>query len=281
MNATEMSNRELKAIAPSIFAEEPWSGVSPRYTFIPTIQVVDALRDSGFAPVQASQSKVRIPGKAPFTKHMLRFRSKEDAKKYPRVVDGNAHHFFKNAPDIVEVVLVNAHDRSAAYGLDAGIWRLICSNGLVAFSANFGSIHVRHSGNIIEEVLAESHAIVRTAPIIQQQIKAWKDIDLSPAHRTLMAQAALLQRWGKDDSNNLLAPIPAEALLAPRRKADEDTDLWTTMNVIQENMMKGELIGLSRNGRKTHTRAIQSVNTTLSLNRNIWALAEAMAETVH
>jgi hypothetical protein len=278
--SSELSNKELKSLAPSIFAKEPWSGVSKRYTFIPTIDVVDAMRDSGFVPVRASQGSVRVPGKAPYTKHMVRFRSKADAAKYPKVVDGNAHHFFKNAPDVMEMVLSNAHDRSAVYELDRGIYRLVCSNGLVAFSASLGSIRVYHTGDIVKAVLENSRELIRTAPLLIAQIDSWRRMELGPKVRDEMAEAALIMRWGVDDAGNLKAPVSTQDMLTPRRTFDKGTDLWTTLNIIQENMMKGEIVGRAASGRKVTTRAIRGVNSELDINRNVWALAETIAEEV-
>ena len=54
---TALNNQDLHRVAPSIFASAPWERVSERYAFIPTIQVVDALRGEGFMPVKAMQSK--------------------------------------------------------------------------------------------------------------------------------------------------------------------------------------------------------------------------------
>lgn len=52
---TVLSNDELKAIAPSIFANEPWHAMSDRYTFIPTSVIVDRMRNEGFVPVKRNQ----------------------------------------------------------------------------------------------------------------------------------------------------------------------------------------------------------------------------------
>src|SRR3954471_4469210 len=69
-----LSNDQLHRSAPSIFAPTPWHRMSDRYRFVPTIEVVDMLRDRGFMPVRAQQSRSRIEGKGAFTKHLLRFR---------------------------------------------------------------------------------------------------------------------------------------------------------------------------------------------------------------
>jgi hypothetical protein len=276
-----LSNKDIMKAAPSVFATEPWEGVSKRYTFIPTINVVDAMRDSGFVPVRAAQSRCRIAGKSEFTKHMLRFRHRDDAAKFG-VIGGDAHHFYQKGkePVIAEVIITNAHDRSAAYALDAGVFRLICSNGLVISSSNFGAVHVRHSGDVVKEVLDESLKIIARVPEIRTKMTLWQKLRLTSAQRLMMAEAALIQRYGLDDKSNLLSPIAPADLLAHRRAEDNGDSLWLTTNVIQENLMRGEISGLSANGRKVSTRKITSVNTELEINRGVWALADVFAEQV-
>jgi hypothetical protein len=262
-----LSNEEILAVAPSVFATKPWEGVSKRYAFIPTAHVVDALRDSGFQPVRASQSRVRVAGKKPYTKHMLRFRHKDDLRTKMKMGD-----------ELVEVVLTNAHDRSSAYCLDAGIFKMICSNGMIISSADFGSIHIYHSGDVVDEVLAATKDIVTRAPTIREQVARWRAIALSEKHQRILAEAALIARYGLDDFNNLLSPISVEAVLMPRRPEDQKPDLWTVTNVVQENLMKGEIQGRSASGRRVSTRPIKSINAELDLNRAVWSIASEMEE---
>ena len=273
-----LSDKQLMAVAPSIFAKTPWEGVSQRYAFIPTIDSVNALRDSGFVPVRAAQSKCRVAGKRDYTKHMIRFRSVADATAYPSTP--GVHNFFGKGkePEIVEVVMSNAHDRSAAYHLDAGIFRMICSNGLVIASANFGSIHIHHSGKIIDEVLKGAAEIIERAPRIQSQVNSWRKLKLTDAQRLVLAEAILINRYGMDEHDNLLSPVTPASLLIERRPEDTARTLWVTTNVIQENIMRGDIIGLSRNGRRVRTRNITSVNAELDINRTVWATAGIMAE---
>src|SRR4030067_153211 len=138
-NQIVLSNDAIRKAAPSVFATEPWDQVSERYVFIPTIEVVNQLRANGFQPVRASQSKSRIEGKGEFTKHMLRFRREHDI-------------LTQLGDELPEIVLVNSHDRTSSYQLSAGVFRLACLNGMVVKSADFGSIKVQHSGNIVDNV---------------------------------------------------------------------------------------------------------------------------------
>ena len=202
---TALSNEQLQRIAPSIFAQQPWEKVSENYAFIPTSDVVNGLRSEGFVPVRASQSRTRIEGKGDFTKHMIRFRH-QSLMTVENVGE-----------ELPEIVLVNSHDRTSSYRLDAGIFRLACLNGMVVKSANFGSFSVQHSGNIVEKVINGSHEIIEQVPQIMDQVKRLKSIELNRHQQLAFARSALALRWDVDvETKEIKAPVQAEDLLDRR-----------------------------------------------------------------
>lgn len=271
MKTRILDNEMLMEFAPSIFATQPWADVSERYTFIPTVSVVDALRGEGFFPVAASQSRTRIEGKGEFTKHMLRFRRAEE-------LEGLQKGISKVGDEIPELVLVNSHDRSSGYQLSAGIFRLVCANGMTVKSANFGDISIRHSGDISHEVIEGSYRVIEEMPKILGQIETLKQIQLTRTEQLAYAFGAMELRYPTDDAGQNRSPIDPEQLLTARRAEDKGTDLWTTFNCVQENFMRGGLRGVATTGRRTRTRKIASVNEDLRLNKALWMLTEKMAE---
>lgn len=274
-----LTNDQLRRAAPSIFATQPWHGVSDKYAFIPTIDIVDALREEGFMPVLATQSPARIAGKGDYTKHMLRFRREQDM--LPRVVDGNAHHIYAKGqqPEVPEIVLVNSHDRSSGFNINAGLYRLVCSNGLVVQSASFDSIRVRHMGaNTKDEVIEGSFRIIEEMPVILEQMAEMKQVKLEPEQQRAYAEAALQLRWPLDDAGSATSPVMPGDLLRVRRIEDAGNDLWSTFNRVQENFIKGGLRGVGTTGKRLRTRAIKSVGEDLRLNKALWTLTEKMGQ---
>ena len=273
----ELSNEDLRRKAPSIFALEPWqgdatrAGMSEKYRFIPTVDVVNALRDANFYPVQAAQSRSRIPGKQEFTRHMLRFRLR--GQDSPSTIGER----------ILEMVLTNSHDGTACYNLMLGIFELVCGNGLVVCSSLLESIRARHTGSqsLPQQVINGSLALFDKAPGVINRVAEFQRIELSPEEQEGYAVAALPLL----DSSLDITP---EAILQPRRREDRGTGsqmyfrpaptLWKTFNVVQENMLKGGARGLSTTGRRIHTRAIQAVDRDVKLNKALWTLTEKMAE---
>ena len=94
--ATALSDDTLRQQAPSIFAGEPMAGVSKRYTFVPTSQILAGLRKQDWVPVAAEQQFIRKEERRGFQKHLIRFRR---AEQMATLDEWN-----------VELVLVNSHD---------------------------------------------------------------------------------------------------------------------------------------------------------------------------
>jgi hypothetical protein len=59
-----LSNEQIQAIAPAVMSTEHKAGLSDHYTQIPTIQVVEDMRQLGWEPVQAIGVKARKIGRA-------------------------------------------------------------------------------------------------------------------------------------------------------------------------------------------------------------------------
>lgn len=267
-NFQVLSNDQLHRAAPSIFATQPWEKVSDKYAFVPTIQVVDALRAEGFLPVRAQQSRTRIPGKAEFTKHLLRFRHADNLNG---AVVGD---------EVPELVLVNSHDRTSSYQLSAGIFRLVCSNGLVVKSAAFGDINIQHSGDITSRVIEGSYEVVGNLSRITETIDTLKGARLNDQQQIAFAKAALALKAPTDEHGNIQSPIQPERLLEVKRFADAAPTVWNTFNRVQENLLKGGQRGRSATGRRVRTRSVASVTEDLRLNKSLWVLAEELAKAV-
>lgn len=274
-----LTNQQLLRAAPSIFATTAWAEVSDKYAFIPTIDVVEMMRKEGFMPVKAQQSACRIEGKGEFTKHMVRFQRAQDMVDRQALNPG--HHFYAKhgelEPEIPEIVLVNSHDRSSGFQLEAGLFRLKCSNGLMVKSSDLGAISLRHSSNVGGMVIDGCCRIIETMPQVLEHVDVMKRIQLDRGEQAAFAAAAVQLRYPADLDGNSTAPFEPAALLRPQRRDDTLPDLWTTFNVVQENFVKGGIAGRGTTGKRMRTRAIKSVNEDLRLNKALWVLAERMA----
>jgi len=257
-----MSLEQVRAVAPSVFATAPHSSRSERYAYIPTVDILNGLAREGFHVVKASQSRSRIPGKADFTKHMLRLRHESTSTALQTLGE-----------TIPEVVLVNAHDGTSAYKLMAGMFRLVCLNGMVVADSLVGSLKVQHSGKVTEKVIEGSFAVLENTGKAIEAAKTWAEIELSDDESLAFAEAAHTIRFGEEDTT--INPV---RLLAARRHDDQGNDLWRTFNRVQENVIRGGMQGLNATGtRRVTSRAVRGIDGDIRLNTALWQLAEKMA----
>lgn len=251
-----LSDDQIMRVAPSIFATEPHERMSDRYTEIPTINVLNALRSEGFMPFMVAQTKVRDPGRREFTKHMLRLRRAEHV----------------NVREANEVILINSHDGSSSYQMTAGVLRFVCMNGLVC-GDNIIGVKVRHHGDVVDQVVEGAYTITGEFQRVDEAKERMRAIQLNLSQQRAFAGAALALKY--DDG---AAPITADQILGARRFDDQGNDLWTTFNRVQENMTKGGLRGVSSTGRRIRTRGIAGLNNDVRLNKALWTLADEMAK---
>ncbi len=276
-DARALSQDEMRGIAPSIFAACPHVNRSERFRAIPTIEVLRGLEREGFVAVGARQSASRDASKTDYTRHLIRLRRLDNARQY-RVGDA-----------VCEIILKNANDGTTAYELMAGLFRIRCLNSLVTQIATVESIKVRHSGDALEKVVDGTYRVLKQAEAVLAPPQDWSRITLDDDARAALAASAHALRFG-DADGSIMTPIRPEQLLTPRRADDRANDLWTVMNVIQENVMRGGLSarapatidqdGRWRRGRVVTTRAINNIDQDVKLNRALWGLGERTASSL-
>jgi hypothetical protein len=163
-----LSMDELRHYAPSAFATSAHESRSARYTYIPTSDVIDGLMHEGFQPFKATQGRSRVAGKAEYTKHMIRFRHPDSFSAIQKVGDS-----------VPEVVLVNSHDGTSAYKLSAGLFRLVCSNGLMVSDSTVEMLSIQHKGDIVRDVIEGSFQIVGQSEKALARADEWNQLQLT------------------------------------------------------------------------------------------------------
>ena len=256
----ELSNADLMQKAPSIFAGQAMTGVSDRYTFLPTAQIITRMREAGWAPVQADEQRVRLENRQGFQKHLIRFQRRD----LIAVKDEYA----------AEICLLNSHDRSSAYQLHAGLFRFICANGLMIADGQFQRVSIRHSGFSPEEVIAASERAFAQLPYITARVDTFRNRTLTAPEADTFAQRALALRYATPEK----APVAAGKLLQARRMDDQANSLWNVFNRVQENLLQGGLKDYSRRkqdgSRFPRTRSVTGLDESVRLNKELWQLAE-------
>ena len=263
-----LNEDQMRAAAPSIFAEGKHASRSERYTYIPTIEVLRGLRKEGFEPFMVAQGASRVEGKAEFTKHMIRMRHHRDRSGQ-----------VQTRPEANEIILINSHDGASSYQMLAGMFRFVCCNGLVVGEV-VEDIRIPHKGNIQGEVIEGAFRVLDEFDAVEEHAEAMKALQLQPPEEIAFATAALALRFREgvveDSGGHTPAPVTAAQLIEARRPEDQGHSLWVNLQRVQEHTIRGRLAGRTAHGRRMRTRPIANIDRGVSLNRALWTLAEEM-----
>ena len=268
-----LNDEDIKYLCPVAFkdkmtkAEINRLGLSKHYSFVPTMNVVNDLRALGYEVVDAKQVSARKKSTKGYQKHMLTLEHPkykvEGSKEYP------------------QILLTNSHDGGNAFTLSAGIFRLVCSNGLVIKTEDYGTSRLVHKGYSFEAVQKLVNEFVETIDETLTRITAMKQVELDKVQQIEFAkQAALLRFTAKSyNEDNISDVVDLDDLLNVERKEDAGNGLWEVFNRVQESLVNGKY-SYAMNGKvnaadsKTRkARPIKNFKQSIDVNKKLSELA--------
>lgn len=251
-----LTDAELERIAPSIFTAGAHESRSERYTHIPTSEILTGLRQEGFEPFMASQTRSRCSSKREHAKHLIRLRHRNSVE----------------TREANEIILINSHDGSSSYRMMSGMFRFACSNGLIVGNVH-NEIRIPHKGDVAGNVIEGAYEILDRMEEIESERADMEALSLSAEEQHVFASAALALRWNPDEHT----PVTTDSILRARRSSDDKDNVWSTFNRLQENLVKGGIRSRDARGNFSRTRPMKAIDTTVGLNRSLWMLAQGMA----
>jgi len=161
------SLEELREIAPSIFTQVGSENTSDKYTHIPTDQVIKDMELLGWGVVDAKEVKSRKESTNGFQKHLVVFRNNDV------VINGEDG-------DTVypQVLLTNSHDGKNSFQFTAGLFRMICENGLVVATDTFEDVKIRHMGYDFSTLQDTIKEMVERLPLTVEAMNKMKEVEL-------------------------------------------------------------------------------------------------------
>ena len=265
-----MSKEQLKEVCPLAFAEAPTNpDVSKRYLFVNTETIIDDLDKLGWKPVQAAQRKGRGNGTI-FSKHMIAFQNPEIKIKGS---DGD--------DSFPRIIMTNSHDGMQAFKFSVGIFRLVCSNGLVVADEQFSDFKIKHKGYTFDELRGVVNQAVEDLPNKVQVMNDMKDRVLTQEEKNKLALDAMLIRanitpGSKEATKFQYDDETIEDILDPKRDEDKGDDLWKVFNVVQEKITQGEFHAALKGAKVRKVRKIKSFEKDMKVNKELFKLATAL-----
>lgn len=252
MERNFLTKTELQKKAPAIYTTSKKPELSTRYSFFNTENLIDNFEKLGWYPVKADQIKSK--NSVNYGKHMLRFSQ--------NIVDTTTKDL------IPEIVVFNSHNGRSKLSIQLGLFRFVCSNGLIVCDTNYLKVDVKHIGIDLESLKSIIDQILKAFNNIKSKIDQYKNTQLSYSDTFNFAEKAINMIY--DTENKTYIP---ENILNPVRKEDEKADLFTVMNVIQENILNGNSTYI-KNNKIRKSRKIKSIDKDLKINTLLWALMD-------
>ena len=254
---TTISLDQAIRTAPAISATEPHPRIkSPKYTFTNSTQLIEDFDRLDFKLTSVKQSSSKNPLNNQYGTHIMRFANPELTIKGP---DGG----IEARP---EVVIINDHMGNRPVQFEAGLFRLVCSNGLIVKSQDLGHFRRRHTTFDLEALKQLIGTKVEDMRGIVEKISRWNGKLMTDQERFAFATEAIKLRLAEERKPEQYELFE---ILSPKRTADQSKSLWHTFNTIQENLIKG---GYQMNDRVA--RAITNPLQDLKINQELWALAD-------
>lgn len=243
----------IKSIAPSVFATEPSTKMTNKYSFVPTDQVMEFFEREGW-----QLSSVKQSGRGIHSIHELRYRNNE----LPKVGD-----------TLIEAVIKNSHNGTSAFSMGAGLFRLVCSNGLTVPTSVAESFKLRHNHFSLDDVKELADSFSKKLPMIESSVSKMMERELNMDEKTRFVMDAAKIRWA---IGSVPATLNIEEILNPMRNEDKGDDLWRVFNVVQEKMVRGGVSYKSPRGRSTSLKGIKSIQASNRMNTKLWETAELL-----
>lgn len=224
---------------------------SNKYKTITTNSLIDSLVLKGWTVRQVQKSRV-LKSREGYQKHLARLQHPE---------------FQVDSKGILpEIVIVNSHDGESSLKVMLGLYRLVCSNGLIAgFTA--ASRSIRHLGD------ASSKALIAVNYVQSQASNMFDEVQrMSSTTVNSKASHAFRLRVGE-----ILNRDVSEDILRPRRIADSEPNMFNLFNTVQENIMHGLYTYRLEDLNVQRARVIKSIDRNVELNMSLWSAAVSMS----
>jgi hypothetical protein len=264
-----MTMDELRKACPMAFKSNPTNpNVSDRYIHANTATVVEDLEKLGWMPVQAKQCREKKGSRGIRSFHMVCFQN-PNVKIVKQNADGT------EAIDAYpRIILTNSHDGFNSFKFMLGMYRILCSNGLVVADGEMINMTIRHINYSFDELRKVVNEAIKQVPNIVMTMNTMKNTEVTDEQKREMAtEVVKIRKNIEDDKKFSLDEDTIREILMPVREEDNGNDLWTVFNICQEKLIKGGYMSLGNNNKVRKQRSITSIKKDIDYNQRLWDVA--------
>ena len=259
-----MSKDEIREKAPFVFAKAKTNpGTSDKYAFADTETLIDDMAKLGWGVTDCKQQR---PNKRSTVRsfHTLAFQN-------PNIFITDDNGEIEAFP---RIIVSNSHDGFHSFKFMAGLFRLVCSNGLILADAEFTAFSVRHINydfGELQKIVAQSIELTRTKVTVINDMRA---TTLSFEQQSALAAKAIAIRKGLNWEDLNVDNQDIEDILEPVRDEDRDNTLWSVFNILQEKVIKGDFtLGKTKTGKRRKARPITGAAKDIDVNQALFVAA--------
>lgn len=259
-----LTNEDIAKVCPMALKDMPTNpNVSNRYVHANTMTVINDLAKLGWYPVQAKQCRNKKGSAGIKSFHLIAFQNPDikilkdgEVEAYPRII------------------LTNSHDGFNSFKFMVGLFRLVCSNGLVVADNQLVNMSIRHINYNFEELRKIVANAIEEVPNIVMTMNKMKEVKLNEEDKINLATEVMKIRKGIEDNEKFnLDKETIQDILSPVRDEDKGDDLWSVFNVCQEKMIKGGFRTTTRGNKTRKQRSITSIKKDMDFNQKLWGIA--------
>ena len=265
-----LTEDEIRQRCPLVFATSPTNDkVSEKYTVANTYTVIQDMEKLGWKVVRAAQRKATKKSSGRFSYHMVALQNPDI--KITKQVDGGE----ESVECFPQIILTNSHDGLSCFQFRVGLYRCICSNGLVISDAELSEFKIRHIYYSFENLRAVVGRILEALPSKVERMSQMSNVLLSEDQKLDFAKKALSIRKGVKEEELQMDKETYKDLLTPVREEDEGSSLWNVYNVLQEKIVKGGYTTAEEGKKARKVRKVTSFIKELDFSRRIDEVAQS------
>lgn len=270
-----LTKADLERECPMAFKDTPTNPkLSQKYIHANTSTVIDDLEKLGWYPTEAKQCRNKKKSSGIRSFHMIAFQN-PNVKITKTNDDG----------DIIvdaypRIILTNSHDGHNSFKFMLGIFRMVCSNGLVVCDDQMVNMTIRHTNYSFEELRMVVKNAIEAVPNIVNTMNEMRNISLNDEQKREIATEVVKIRKGIDiNEKYTVDKTVIEDILTPVRDEDKSDDLWTVFNICQEKLIKGGFFNKTNKDKLRRVKSITSIKKNMDYNQRLWLTASKYLET--
>ena len=237
-----------------------------KFVAIQPSQVEAALKPYGFNLVSLKTGRARLADRADHQTTIARYRSENELK-----INGLSMDLVFKIPHLY-----------GAIEAFLGTYRQVCSNGLVVGQKFFECPRIRHVGNALNQLETLIPIIIAKHNELADSIREMQSRNVTPEALAIFVKEIAQLRLGQ---NEKIVSIQYNDLMRVRRDADNGQDVFSILNVVQENVMRYGLRYQTETTAQDGTKLIRNMNArpvtrnenesvkSVDLNASIWDAA--------